>query len=153
MSLQLCPLVSEIFVSTFNVVQSARMFFISDEVEFPSNESMFAPYIVKALNSLSADKMVIGSIDIPAISVIKNSICIDGPINFKPRKAGTIGSVIVVSDVSGEFQFDNKQLNIVLATNSIGIVGQPQSVILSKKVVGLDDEVCFYQANTSTIGM
>lgn len=154
MSLQLCPLISEIFVSTFKVVQSGRMFFISSEVEFPANESMFSAYIVRALNSLSSDnKMVIGYIDIPTISVVKNSMCVDGPIIFKAKQNGTIGSAIMVSDVVGDFKFDPKQNNIVFASNSIGIVGQPQSIILSKKLVAIGDEVTFYQANASTMGM
>ena len=58
-----------------------------------------------------------------------------------------------MSDVIGDFKFDPKQNNIVFASNSIGIVGQPQSIILSKKTVVVGDDITFYQANASTMGM
>ena len=153
MSLQLCPMISEIFVSTFKSVQSARMFFISSELDFPISESAFSAYIVKALHNLSPEnKMVLGEIDFSEISVSKNSICIDGPIAFEAKQSGTVGSVILVSDVVGNFKFDVKQQNIVFASNSVGIVGHPQAIILSKKSVVVGDDVTFYQANTSTMG-
>lgn len=154
MSLQLCSLIPEIFVSSFTGVKSARMFFISTDVDFPIHESAFSSFIVKALHNLSNDnKMILGEIDLSVISVIKNSICIDGPITFKAKRSGTIGSVILVSDVVGDFKFDVKQQNIVFASNSVGIVGQPQSIILSKKSVVVGDDITFYQANASTMGM